>query len=274
MSTPQAILLAQIRSTQRLLSVPELSAVAVHRVRQGLKRGRGILRLMRPALAPRRFHTLDHCLRDVGRALRTARNETVIGDTLAAIARYRPYMQPVVRKVELLRKRQPPLHGPPRPTTPRALAEQLGNAARMLGPAVVDLSGERLRPKSLAETFRRGRRAWQKARREPAKAARHNCRRQATYLYYQMQLLRPRSAQVRRLLERARVLRAALGKERDLCLLRDHLRRIGASESAAGLSLRSIIKARRAVLRQRGFSAARKLFRHGSAHFVRALAAT
>src|SRR5579863_2182951 len=101
MRAPRQLLLAEMQAAQAALTrTHEPSDAAIHAARQHVKRARAILRLLRTAVGPRVYRQLNRELRDCNRALRAARDRSVVMETLRALGVRKPYLKPAISGVE------------------------------------------------------------------------------------------------------------------------------------------------------------------------------
>lgn len=206
---------------------------AVHEARKSFKRVRAVVRLARDELGDEIYRRDNRQLRDLGRRLAGARDAQVLVDTLDSITAESPQ--------------------PPPDRLRHALAAEHAVATRRLadGATVDDVLGElrALRERvsawplagdeleSLAPGFgriyRRGRRAYRRARKCPSTENLHELRKRTKDLWYAAQIVAPlSSAQTNELRRGAHKLADLIGEDHDLALLAE---RVDGQESVAEL---------------------------------------
>ena len=266
--TPQQAFAEQTDRALAALSTRSAAAdEAVHTARKAVRKARAYLRLFRDGLGERRFRREDTLLRDIARPLSAVRDAEASLETLddlltgsggtvqppaAAILR-----RALARELRLRRAllRQATLLKPMRDS----LRRLQGRAARWrLGPEDRSEPGAQVRP-----VYRNGRRAFAKARRNPSVQALHEWRKQAKYLWHQLQFLEPLvPANVRRLSALARKLADCLGEDHDLAVLFEVVLRRSAVDhrDAVTMPLIMLIDERRAALQKKALRIGRKLY--------------
>jgi len=245
---------------------------AVHQLRKRCKKLRGLLRLVRPALAGERYARENAAIRDAQRELSDLRDARVRLETLDAlldafVGEVDPAPFAVVR--DALRER-----------CERSVAAASGGAAELdarltrcrdalslVRDRVSDwrLEGEGFEAVrgGVGKPYRRARRALERVREDPSAAAFHEWRKRAKYHLYHVRLLRPcwhealgaRRDAVDRLADR-------LGDAHDLAVLLDHLRDdpVEAVDASTLQALEGLAATRRAALRGDALGVGRRLF--------------
>lgn len=190
---------------------------AIHDARKRLKRVRALLQLVRPVVKKSLRRSEDATLRDVARPLSELRDVKVLIETLEKVAQ-----DDAVASVrhELTDRK-------------RALDEQnpLDAAMASIKKALRRVSDWTAVPnrwgsvgKGLRRTYRRARRAYAAAVREPTVEKRHEWRKQAKCLRYQLEVLRPLGPEtLDELVIQAEKLGELLGDDHDLAVLRQTL---------------------------------------------------
>jgi CHAD domain-containing protein len=256
----------------------ERLGTAVHEARKSFKRLRTTLRLARDELGEEVYRHENAGLRDAGRRLAGARDSQVMLESLATINERYPDEAP---PGHFLRFR-------------RTLAGQHASAQRRLrdGAARADALGalrearvrledwplEREGLDSLAPGFKRiykrGRRAYRNARRDPSSENLHELRKRAKDLWYAAQILRPASPKrMKRLAREAHRLSDLIGEDHDLAILEERAeeRRDRFDEEATVDQLAALIERRRGKLRRESLEVARHLYRKKPRKLIRPL---
>jgi CHAD domain-containing protein len=251
---------------------------AVHETRKSLKRLRATVRLGRDELGDEVYRRENSAFREAGRRLAGARDSQVLLETLDALtdrypdeappARFRRFRSTLVGQHGAAQRR---LH------EGAAIAEVLSE----LGAARARVQDWRLEPEGLnalapgfKRIYRRGRRAYRAARREPSTENLHELRKRAKDLWYGAQIVRPASPKkMKRIARRAHELSNLIGEDHDLAILgqraverRDRF----ADESTVG-ELAKLVERRRDELQREAMALGRRLFRKKPRKLVRPL---
>jgi CHAD domain-containing protein len=253
---------------------------AVHETRKSLKRLRATVRLARDELGDEVYRRENGAFREAGRRLAGARDSQVLLETLDSLIDR--YLDGVPGGFQRFR---------------RTLVAQHGAAQRELrdGAAVADVRRElqaargrvrewhleRERLAAVAPGFRRiyrrGRRAYRVARREPSSENLHELRKRTKDLWYAAQIVRPASPKrMRRIAQRAHELSDLIGEDHDLAMLAQRAgeaRDRFASETDVG-ELASLAEHRRDELRREAMDVGRRLFAKKPRKLVRPLEKT
>ena len=243
-------------------------ATAVHEARKSLKRLRALVRLARHELGEHVYRREHTAFRDAGRRLSGARDSRVLLDTLDAVSERHPKRAP---RQGLLPFR-------------RTLLSRHANAQQRLRKE--DAAGEVLRElrqvrdrvphwpleresiESLAPGFeriyRRGRKAYRRAQKEPSTENLHELRKRAKDLWYAGQIVRPASPKRLKAISRgAKEVSELIGEEHDLALLAASAdaRPDRFGDEASLDELLAVIEKRRRRLRRKSLKLAAELFR-------------
>jgi CHAD domain-containing protein len=256
-----------------------LSDTAVHDARKRLKKARALLRLLREALGDRAYQRENAALRDAARPLTEVRDAKVLVDALDQLAEY------FAGQVDLktLRKVRRPLRDHQREVRRRLLGE--GDA---LGPVKESLAAARQRVKrwpvgrrgwsvlgaGIKKVYRQGRDARAAAQDDPSVENLHEWRKQAKYLWHQLQVLHPLwPAVLDELADQAHALADALGDDHDLAILRQQLQeeRDRSPGGAAADTLVGLIDRRRAELQEQAWAVGQRLYEEKPKAFVQRL---
>ncbi len=221
------LLCEQIDAAAAALAGKRVTDENIHAARKSLKRARATLRLMRDALPLTTYRRENASLRDTARPLRAVRDARILLETFD-------------RLVEL--------YGPTRKRSiPEAFRRELAREQRDVRQAALRSKGSlhvsrralgRLRPRvsgwwlsahgwselgsGLQRVYRQGRKAMAEARRTPSTEALHEWRKQAKYLWHQLEVLAPlRPGATGKLVDQAHELSDCLGDDHDLAVLRE-----------------------------------------------------
>jgi CHAD domain-containing protein len=227
------------------LERPEDPVEAVHDARKRIKKSRALLRLARPAMRPRSFRIYDRELRDQGRALSGARDADVLVQTLDDLARHdtripKPHFTAVRNRLAETAQGAPP---------EQDVASVAGNVEGW----PVDRADARTLVRALTGTYKRGRRAYARAKDDPTTENLHQWRKRVKDLWYQQQLLQRVWPDVMKALAgEAKTLSKLLGSDHDLAVL--------AGELAPGDPLLPLIADRRAELQSEAFALGSRVY--------------
>ena len=214
---------AQIARAWRALARRPLSDDAVHSARKSLKKARAMFRLLRPSIGSSAYHRENAALRDAARALSGIRDARVLLETLEGLPRRMPGQTPAVRELQRLLRREQALsrtwllQGSGRTPDP---IKVLCTSQRRAGHWRLDHEGWSVLGAGLRRVYGQARRAFVRARADPSAANLHEWRKQAKYLWHQLQVLEPLGAAVARRAATAHHLADVLGEHHDLWMLR------------------------------------------------------
>ena len=251
---------------------------AVHEARKSFKRLRTTVRLARDELGDEVYRRENAAFRDAGRRLAGARDSQVLLETLAAISERYPDEAPPARFLRFRRTLAGQHASAQRRLQDGAARAEVVSELRETRARVGDWPLAREGLDSLAPGFRRiyrrGRRAYRTARREPSSENLHELRKRAKDLWYAAQILRPASAKrMKRLAREAHQLSNLIGEEHDLAILLERAdeRRDRFDDQATVAELADLIERRRDELRQEALSVGRRLYRRKPRKLVRPL---
>ena len=269
----------QIEAAIELLSGHGDREAAVHETRKALKRVRTLLRLARGDLDPQTYRNETDGARQIARRLAVARDSEVMVETLRAVSERFSGELPL-DQIEDLRSRLLAEH---REAQQRLDADDvlLGSAIRQLEAALARVPGwtfahddcRALTP-GLRRVYRRGRRAFKAARREPSTENLHELRKRAKDLWHAAQVLRrARPSRMRKVRRGAHDVSDLLGENHDLALLRTealrHRREL--ADPAALIALLGVIDRRRTQLEHQALRRAAPLYSTKPGAFVKAV---
>jgi CHAD domain-containing protein len=250
----------------------------VHETRKSLKRLRATVRLARDELGDDIYRRENTALRDAGRRLAGARDSQVLLETLDALSERYP---DEAARARFGRYR-------------RTLADEHGAAQRRLqegaaiGEVLSELYAVRERVSAwpidrepldglapgFRRIYRRGRRDYRAARREPSSERLHELRKRVKDLWYAGQIVRPASPKkMRRIARRAHALSNLIGEDHDLAILGQQAseRSDQFDDDATVRDLAKLIERRRDELQREAMGLAQRLFLKKPGKLVRPL---
>jgi CHAD domain-containing protein len=241
----------------------------VHEARKGLKKVRALLRLVRPAIGKKTYRRENTALRDAAKPLTDVRDARILIDTFDKIVELRG-RSAAGHPFAAIRKE---LVGHQRRVRRRVLED---DKAFTVVASAVDRALDRLEDwvrvhdgwssvgEGVERVYRRGRQAFAAAQQKPTVEHLHEWRKQAKYLRYQMDVLRPlKPKALTPLARRVDHLGDLLGDDHDLAVLRRELAgdpaRFGGPEALEPLLPR--IDRRREKLEHDAVALGRRIFR-------------
>ena len=250
---------------------------AVHDARKRLKRARAALRLVRKDLGARRFQRENEALRDAARPLSEIRDAKILVEAFDALAKRAPTSdRPALRHVrELLIAHQVRVRervfGTKAPLKPVTTA--LKAARRRTGDWPLDHAGWSLVGPGLRRVYGSGRQVFQTVRQKPLDGNLHELRKQAKYLWHQLEMLAPIApALIRDLAGRAHQLSDALGDDHDLAVLKQRLTRTRPRiPRTANATLSRMIAERRDELQARALALGARMYDESPRRFAKLL---
>lgn len=199
-------------------------ATAIHDARKSLKRLRATLRLARHELGEHVYRRDSNAFRNSGRRLSGARDSRVLLDTLEAVSERYPDKAPRAgltpfRRTLLSQHANAQRRLQADDAAHRVLAE-LRNARERVPYWPLERAGiESLAP-GFTRIYRRGRKAYRTARKEPSTENLHELRKRAKDTWYAGQIVRPASPKLmKELTADAHELSDLIGEDHDLALL-------------------------------------------------------
>lgn len=270
------VLCDQIDEAIQLLDKRHIGDGDIHSARKALKKARATLRLLRTAIAERVFDRENAALRDVARPLSAARDAKVLLDSLGQLSKR--YGGPAKHSVPAAFRRRL-AHEQARSGS--ALKHRYSKRAasiRSLRTSRQHVVAARLRTDGwqeigagLCRVYRAGRKAMKQARKTPAPECLHEWRKQAKYLWHQLQLLEPMSpGPIGALADQMKKLSDYLGDDHDLAVLREKVIAHADQFPAPGgpAALLALIDRCQDRLRARAFFAGRRIYRDPPATFT------
>ncbi len=242
---------------------------AIHAARKALKRARAELRLLRDALGRSVYSRENAVLRDAARPLSRARDGKVLLARVEEIARRRGAATELdATTLEVVRRALRREHQgardelADRPGVLRSQLESLRALLRRSERWPLRRRGLPVLGRGLKRTYARGRRALAAARAERSVVSLHEWRKQAKYLWHQLQLFEavaPRS--LRAMARKAHRLSDYLGEDHDLAVLHSEVERAIHAGRLNGDGLLAAIDRRRIKLQRRAFDLGSRLYR-------------
>src|SRR5262245_25641294 len=252
---------------------------AVHEARKCLKKVRAVLRLVRPAIGEKNYRKENTCFRDAGRPLTEVRDAKIFIETLDRLAEH--FKEHIVGRS--FGDARQGLHDNLRAVRKRVLDEQ--HAFAVVAEAVRQARG-RIKSwadvpnkwaavgEGLEDVYRRAGDAHADAAADPTVEKLHEWRKQAKYLRYQLEILRPLwPERMEELANEADRMGDLLGDDHDLAALRQMLTddpgRFGDEDDREVLL--ALIDRRRAELEQEAMLLGRRFFQDSPRDFARRL---
>jgi len=246
---------------------------AIHGARKALKRARAALRLLRPGLGRAVYRRENTVLRRAARPLGVVRDSKVLIDRCAQISRRAQCIAPFELRSALQSERRRTRH---EVLLRAGVVVGQRTAFRELAQPVERLPIQRLDASGIVaaikRTYLRGRRALERSRSAHSVPELHKLRKQAQYLWHQLQLLDshlPRSVGDRA--RKAHRVADLLGEDHDLALLESKIQpRTAATGSARPYDafLRTLDR-RRKKLEKKAFRIAGRLYEDAPHAFAR-----
>ena len=253
-------------------------ATAIHETRKSLKRLRTTARLTRHQLGDRAFRRDNRTFRDVGRRLSAARDSRVMLDTLAELVEHYPRVADSDGLAPFRRTLLSRHANSQRKLRDTAASEQALRELRAARDRVSawPLSGESaaaLAP-GVEQIYRRGRRAYKAARKDPSTENFHDLRKRAKDLWYTGQIVQSAAPEAfEPITADAHELSDLIGKDHDLALLAENAS-ARPERFAEGVSLDDflgLVARRRRKLQRKSLKVAGRLYEQKPKKLVRAL---
>jgi inorganic pyrophosphatase len=198
---------------------------AIHNVRKRFKRVRAVLRLVRDELGNGVYHEENESLRDAAAAFSDVRNARVLVDAVEKL-RHRESEIPVsgFEAIErFLKARQRDIHDRLARNVEAMdeLREAIENGRARADSWRLPRDGRQAIRRGLRRSWKAGARALEEAEKNTTSENLHECRKQAKYLYHQVQMLESvASPTLVKLEEQLHTLEQKLGDDHDLGMLR------------------------------------------------------
>jgi CHAD domain-containing protein len=253
--------IARGRIDHAIEALGEATEEGVHEARKDMKKLRALLRLVRGDIGEKTFRRESDFFRDAARELSGVRDADVMVATLAELeSRYEADEAdtgPIRQRLEA-RRLQTAAGG--RHEAARTVVAMLGEARARVGDWPLERDGFEPFEDGLRRTYRRGRRDWRAALKEPSTENLHEWRKRAKDLWYHCLLLQESWKPVMRALaDEAHELSDRLGDDHDLAVLLE----FGAEP------LEGLIASRRQELQQEAFAYGARLYADKPKAYVR-----
>jgi CHAD domain-containing protein len=273
------ILRRQIRKALKALARRRPGDDDIHDARKRIKSARATLRLMRAVISKRDYRDGNRLLRKAAAPLSAPRDAKILVEACDGVLQRSPQARELdgTRRLRAalvrsrIEARRVLLHDGQLQRSCRLLRRARRAAARWSlrsGGASALAAGAQL-------IYARGREAMQYVRTEPSVAALHEWRKQAKYLYLQLEILEPLyGPSVARLAQRLHDLSDELGEDHDLALLRlsAAAHHSDFSSAAQASDFARLIGHTRKTLQRRALLRGLRLYQPGPAGFVQRLA--
>ncbi len=256
---------------------------AVHEARKAFKKVRAVLRLVRPEIGARTYRRENFCFRDSGRPLTEVRDARILIETLDKLTeQFQEHL--AGRSFGNLRQA---LQANLRDVKKRVLEDQdafavVAEIVRQARERIKDWTNVPNRWRSvgagLEDVCRRACSAFEEAAADPTIENLHEWRKQAKYLRYQLEILRPLwPERLKELAKEADRMSDLLGDDHDLAVLRQMVAsdperfHVSLAPSGDGEVLLALIDRSRADLEQEALLLGRRFFQDRPKDLVRRL---
>jgi CHAD domain-containing protein len=251
----------------------------VHEARKRIKRARAALRLIRKPLGGRRFRRENEALRDAGRPLSEVRDAKILVEAFDALLESgRGHRRPGLRRVRQMliahqssvRRRVYSRKEPLKPVT-----DALRSARKRAKAWHVGGDGWAALGPGLRRVYRAGRRVFAEVCREASDERLHELRKQAKYLWHQLEMLEPIApSPIKVLARRTHRLSDQLGRDHDLAVLKNQVSRSGARVPRTEVeAISRLIDRRRAQLRAKAMGLGARVYEERPRRFTKRLEA-
>jgi CHAD domain-containing protein len=250
---------------------------SVHDARKRIKRARAALRLIRKPLGERRFRRANEALRDAARPLSEIRDAKILVEAFDALveggrrrAGLRRVREALIAHQSSVRRR---VFG--RKETLKPTRDALRAAGERSRRWPVGRHGWAALGPGVRRVYRAGRKVFAAARRRPTDERLHEWRKQAKYLWHQLEILAPIApTPMEALARQTHRLSDHLGEDHDLAVLRQRLRRPDARLPRAEVEAVSrLIDRRRGELRAKAMRLGTRVYRQRPRRFSKSLEA-
>ena len=248
---------------------------AVHSARKDIKKLRALVRLTRNELGPEAYRRENQTFRDAGQQLSGVRDADVMLATLADLEERYPRdlgtgaTGPAGDLRQALEAHRIRTSGGARTQLSEEAVRLLRRVRRRIGSWPLERDGFEAVEDGLQRTYRRGRRGYRAARREPSAENLHEWRKRVKDLWYHLAVLRDVWKPVMKALaDETHELSDRLGDDHDLAVLLAWAEEHDAVSAAA---LREPVERRRAELQADAFALGARLYADKPKLFVRRL---
>jgi CHAD domain-containing protein len=244
---------------------------AVHGARKAVKKERALLRMARPAMPSAQRSAENAALRDAVRGLSATRDEAVIVETFDQLAE-RFVGQVPEKTFSAVRERlvQPHAARAGAHGQARRAAQKLASVRARIDDWAIDGRGWRTVGGGLDRTYRRGRNALRRARRERSDASLHDARKRVKDLWYELRLLSEVCGPaVGGQAKEAHRVADLLGDDHDLAVLRSRIEALGVTVAVDIEPLLGLVDYRRGELQAEAVYLGERLYAEKPKAFVR-----
>jgi CHAD domain-containing protein len=238
---------------------------AVHEARKDLKKLRALIRMTRGELGEETFRRENACFRDAGRELAGVRDDDVLLDTLSALD-LPAGMGWELRKA--LQEQRAMEDGDARRAAAAGVVAMLHEARGRVDDWPLERDSFDALRDGLERTYRRGRRDFREARRDPTVEALHEWRKRVKELWYHHTLLRSLWPPVMQVVgDEAHELANRLGDDHDLAMLADWMR----EHTGAEPEFFEVVERRRSELQVEAIGLGERLYADKPSAYLRRL---
>jgi CHAD domain-containing protein len=240
---------------------------AVHEARKDVKKTRALLRLYRDGLGRSAYRRENRALRDAAREISFVRDAHVLLDTVDALAERYAGQLPA-SEFDALRAQLDDDVAPERSieNAANAAKERLARVHGRIDEWELRRAGRGALRTDIRRAYTRGRRAFERAERDPSNERLHDWRKRVKDLRYQQQLLRPAWQEILGAQAKAaKQLAELLGDDHDLAVLEQRAREL--DEPVAGLD--ELVERRRRELQDEAFQLGRLVYAEPPKRFAK-----
>ena len=252
-----------------------IAASGVHESRKAIKRLRALLRFVKPEIGGKAFAARNAGLRDIAAALSSARDQSILDETIAKLeARFGDQgvvnLTPLRRRlVELRASIREPLDA----SRVQSIQDMISREGRGLDTLEFKRGGFEILAEGLEQSYAKGRTAFAKACKKPSDDRVHDLRKGVQWHWRQMALIsRAWSPYFEVRVAAARELSQILGDDHDLAVLVHFAKSEAAAVGSASGAIVKMARARQQELRDEAQPLATRLFAESPEDFVRRIA--
>jgi CHAD domain-containing protein len=248
---------------------------AVHGARKDLKKTRALVRLARPALSDKAYRRENRALRDIGREMSAGRDAAVMVQTVDALAERFAGQLPKRQFTALSRRLAAQAAAAREDASTAGLADALATAAGRAAELPVEAADRATLRRGATRAYRRGRKAFAAAERDPSPERLHEWRKRVKDLWYHQRLLRDTwKGPMKAFADECDRLGTVLGDDHDLVALTAVITRPGLVPPSVDLErLLELIAARREELQAEARELGRRVYAEKPKAFARRLGA-
>jgi CHAD domain-containing protein len=270
------MVLEQVRAKSKPRQRDALHAEAVHEIRKSFKRIRAALRLVRDELGNDVYHDENWNFRDAARPVSEVRDAVVLVEAMDKLAgqlakAIEPEAFTRLREALLANQREVARRVIDDEKAFTSVEEEAARALARVPDWTIERDGWVAIESGLRRVYRRGHRGLALASAQPTVPNLHEWRKQANYLWHQLQLLEASwTAAQQKLVDQIHALSTLLGDDHDLAVLRETLATDPLSYGGQRVlkDVFAVIDARRAQLERQAFVLGRKLYKDSPESFA------